>query len=296
MSGFRYSTPPACYAFPNGCYERLRYIPDGQPIHLRGIRASRMSTAIVMIFTKDGFVVAADSYGTRRKGPPSLEETKIFETSGKNFTLIYGLSGAVSCVERSHEDGTETDYFKPFYSQAADELATEFVATLEQYADGFTAKAGTKIVQETANVRELSHGSPHTLKIQFAGYFQGVPAMAERTLTYSRTGFSVPCKIDCSPPRFASTLYVGYDELAELLARDVDDEFQEWRVGGAWKKVWKKDESLSLEEAKDAAKKYIFACSSEEARKFDPENRKTIGGKLFLATLTPTITWICKPF
>jgi hypothetical protein len=254
-----------------------------------------MSTAIVMIYTKDGFVVAADSYGNRIKGAPSLEERKIFETTGKGFILMYGISGATSLVEKN-EDGTETDYYKPFYSQTASELSTEPIATMEQYADCFAAKIGIKIVQEIANAKEIFHDSPHTLKIQFAGYFQGAPAMAERTITYRRTGFSMPCKITCSPPRFASTLYVGYDKLAELLSRDVNDEFRDYRIGGAWKKVWEKDESVSLEEAVDAAKKYIFACSSEDARKFDPEKIKTIGGKLFLATLTPAITWVCKPF
>jgi hypothetical protein len=295
VSHFLYSTAPACDTSRNGCYDNLRYVPDGQNAHLRGIRATFMSTAIVMIYTKEGFVVAADSYGNRRKGAPSLAEVKIFETRGRGFTLMYGISGAASLIEKN-EDGIETDYYKPFYSQVASELAIEPISTLEQYADCFVSQVGIKIVKEIANAKESFSDSPQTLKLQFAGYFQGVPAMAERTLTYSRSGFSVPCKITCSPARFANTLYVGYDELAEGLSQAVDDEFREYRVGGTWGKVWKRDESISLEEAMDAAKKYILACSSEEARKFDREKEKTIGGKLFLATLTPTITWVHKPF
>jgi hypothetical protein len=295
MSDFRYSTAPACYSFPDGCYEHLRWIPDGQPIHLRGIRTTLMSTAIVMIYTKDGFVAASDGFGNTGKGAPSLIEQKLFDVVGQNFTLIYGLSGAVSLIDKD-ANGNEIDCFKPIYSQVASELQTITIPNLEEYADLFIGKLGNRIHKEIINTTDRWADDPHTLKVQFAGYFQGVPGMAERTLTYQRSGFSVPCKITCSPARFATSSYVGYDKLAALLAHDVDDEFRDYRIGGAWKNVWEKNESISLEDAVDAAKKYIIACSSEEARKFDPNKINTIGGKLSLATLTPRVTWVCKPF
>jgi hypothetical protein len=211
-----------------------------------------MSTAIAMIYTKEGFVAASDGFGNRGKGAPSLDEQKLFDVVGYDFTLIYGISGAASLIGKD-ADGNETDYFKPIYSQVASELRSIGIANLEEYADLFVSKVGNKTVQEIANPDDRFADRPHTLKVQFVGYCHGIPGMAERTLTYCRSGFSVPCKITYSPPRFANRLLVGYDEVAEILSRDGDDEFRNYRTD-AWKKVWRMDESISLEEAIEAAK------------------------------------------
>jgi len=290
MSGFLYSTESACHTSPTGCYDRIRWIPNGQTTRPRGIRTTPMSTAIIMIYTKEGFVAASDGFGNRSKGAPSLEEQKIFDTSGIGFTLIYGLSGAVSLPDKD-ADGNEIDWFKPIYSQVASELKSIPIPNLEEYADLFVAKVGNKIHKEIANTTDRWADNPHTLRMQFVGYFYGVPGMAERVLTYCRSGFSVPCKITCSPARFANSLRVGYDEVAEILAHDKDNNFRDFRTE-AWKKVWQRDENISLGEAIDAAKKYVWACASDAALQFDPQKIKNIGGQLFLATLTPAVNWI----
>ena len=82
-----------------------------------------MPTAILMVYTSDGFVAVSDGKGNNH-GNPSLHEQKIFNLKGGSLHLIYGVSGAASVLDK---DG-ETDILKQSYQPVLEQLGSAGVS------------------------------------------------------------------------------------------------------------------------------------------------------------------------
>src|SRR5690348_2456745 len=114
--------------------------PDGRPICIApddvnfSAYCDSMPTAIVVIFTPDGFVLGSDGMGNNSHGLIRLHEQKIIPTSKPlSWRLAYALSGAASLLD----DATGKDIFKDHCQRIAEELKGTCLPDLGSYAEAF---------------------------------------------------------------------------------------------------------------------------------------------------------------
>ena len=260
-------------------------------LSLDGIDTTHMPTAIVIIYTNDGFVVASDGYGDRYQGPPALMEQKIFEIKDPAFSLVYGVSGAASFLVKDPYTGIENDVFKRNYEQAIAELKNWTWSDLRDYVNEFVRLVGPTLGKEFS----ARDSRTQEMEVQFAGYFKGEPAMAERNIFYSRDGYSVKEERSWCPPGPTERSIVGSPHVTRGLLSAEDDAFSRFKTVG-WKKVYDCDWNLSFEEAVESATQYIEACKSPEAREIDSKC-KAIGGFTWVAKVTKAngFEWLKHP-
>jgi hypothetical protein len=250
-----------------------------------GITIAPMPTAIVMIYTRDGFVVASDGKGSGGRGISDGEQ-KIFEASGPDWCLACGVSGAASAI-----DAAGQDVFKDEYAHIIDQLKLLNPQNLIDYADNFISKVGAFWYPEVSTQPNLPRTS---MKVQLAGYFKGQPGIVERNIFFDRDGFPPAKTLNICYPRPGQESCVGSPPIKRLILAGNDD-FQKFKTVGLTK-MEAKDPSISLQEAMEAATQYIEACKSPKAREIDPYC-ETIDGLICTAVLTPTkgFEWVQKP-
>lgn len=243
-----------------------------------------MPTAIFMIFTRDGFVIASDGKGSG--GRESHGEQKIFEASGPDWCLACGVSGAASAI-----DVTGRDAFKDEYARIINELKVLNPPNLINYADNFILKVGAFWYPEVSNHPEVPRTS---MKVQLAGYFKGQPGIAEREIFFDRNGYPPIESVDIRCPKPGRESLVGSLPIKHRILAGSED-FQKFKTYGLTK-MEAKDPNVSLQEAMKAATQYIEACKSPKAREID-SYCNTIGGRTCTAFLTPTkgFEWVQKP-
>jgi hypothetical protein len=250
-----------------------------------GITIAPMSTAIVVIYTRDGFVIASDGKGSGGRGIPDGEQ-KIFEASSPDWCLACGVSGAASAI-----DAVGQDVFKDEYARIIDQLKLLNPQSLIDYADNFISKVGAFWYPEVSTQPNLSQTS---MKVQLAGYFKGQPGIAEREILFDRNGFPPPKIVNVHCPIPGQDSLVGSLPIKQLILTGNDD-FQKFKTVGLTK-MDVKDPSISLQEAMEAATQYIEACKSPKAREID-RYCETIDGRICTAVLTPTngFKWVQPP-
>jgi hypothetical protein len=242
-----------------------------------------MPTAILMVYTPDGFVAISDGKGTNQR-KPSLHEQKIFSLKSHYLHLIYGVSGAASVLDT---DG-KTDILKQSYQPVLEQLAVQEFPTLASYADGVMDAIGPilhQIFKDVAPLRdwEQNPNEPYNFRILFAGYFKGTPAMADRQVSFWRDKYCITDTENHYPAHHGNYFIVGSDPVADIVA-GAGNQFLQYKTPGLTK-LKKNDGCVSQKEAIDAGCEYIKACMTPEARSIDPCVCKSIGGDIWKATL-----------
>ncbi len=247
------------------------------------IKVSSMPTAILMVYTPDGFVAISDGKGNPIEKLPSLHEQKVFNLRSHSLNLMYGVSGAASILD---EDG-KTDILKQAYQPVLQTLASQEFSTLASYADAVMDTLGPKlheILKADAPLRDWGQDpEEYKFKIQFAGYFKGVAAIAERRISFWREKWCVTDTKDFCPAHPADYSLVGSEPVVDIVS-GAGNQFLQYKTPGLTK-LKKNDRSISQKEAIDAGREYIKACMTPEARGIDPCVCNSIGGDIWKATL-----------
>jgi hypothetical protein len=278
-----------------------------------------MSTAIVRIYTPEGFVLAADGFSTEND---LGAEQKIFPaTNSPSWTLAYGLSEKARAF--FHHDETGVDVIVDFAEECkltAKRMNSRHPRDLNDYAKTFTRLLGDQIFEQITEAK--NHGkimeedyskfmeSPRNTTLQFAGYFEGDPAIATTELYFSRPepyvrlvqpttqnfdrfhdcwGSKVVLGVLSSKDSDFTGKFVTAEEVqaaSHIASRYRTPEFVKFLT----------TERLSLDEGVGAAKTYIEACSDLEAPKIDVKC-KFIGGRRHIAKITRSdgFVWIEPP-
>jgi hypothetical protein len=229
-------------------------------------------TATATLCTSFGFAMAADGrrsfdhdFTTQHGESDSVQ--KIFEISRKDAAFAYCIRG------------------ETINEQMTWDIAAELWKTIEslktkRFLNGVRfVKAICSDLQERIGVAK-SRGHLErfpTSQITFAGYFHRVPCWIDASFHFSRLGFIYQLEeYNCTPGRnFCS----GSDILARLIRQGderVFDFFAELN-----------DEKQSLDTAAFMAGKYIELCCSPLIRGLEPDECKTVGGHIHVATVTP---------
>jgi hypothetical protein len=229
-------------------------------------------TATAIMFTGSAFAVAADG-NQLVSNPPnfipdmSIGETdraqKIFGGEGMDFAVAYILRGQVATASRTFDASIEmqremTSLFSKRFPGPR-ELVTTAMKGL--YRRMWLARESGRLPCFVG------------LEIPFVGYFRGEPFCLNAEF-YPSGHYEVRGQA-LDGWLFA---FSGSPIIAKLM--EAGDERIAHRVKGP-------DDLPSLQDAIDATRAYIEACSSKFGLEVDPENCRGLGGHIHIATLTP---------
>lgn len=254
-----------------------------------------MASAILLFYTSEGFLIAADGRARINGIVDSDSTTKIFSISEPNRSLAYAFGGSVALTDKD-DPGIILFDFRAEALKIIESLRSVAYDNLSSYANDCSAELFKRLVSAQKNERmeKFSEKNPSIVYVFFAGYVAGQPSYV--TVQFLREGqIALPPVVDQMP------LTKGYKPLVPLYGSGVvaqhifemdDPEFANYRVG----KVNVAD-SVRLSEVADVASKYFSACADPEAMKIDAEICQAIGGDIHIAKVTPEngFEWVIPP-
>jgi hypothetical protein len=252
--------------------------------------AGTMPTAIVSVYTPEGFVVAADGLSTTG----GSDAQKVFPIPNSSTpTAAYAISGWAGV---SDEDIGLDISFDGECRAVANSLDWEGFVDLNTYGETFARTVGVRIQQRITEARVCGaiSESDYTEKIancdrgcllHFNGYFRGVPSMAAWSILFHLDQSSVNQYYSWQPVSADARNFYGSTTMFDLLKSDVDcGYFQKYKTPG-FKKLIARG-GVSLQEAIQATSSYIEACRDPKANALDSKC-EAIGGRIHIATIKP---------
>jgi hypothetical protein len=268
---------------------------DGQIREAPFLKLDSMSTAIIRIYTREGFVIAAD--GRRQNDDGTIysdSAQKIFPVEEPGRSLAYAMAGA------SHIPGGVGKMPFDFIIEAQEtikDFARRRPADLHRYAEIVSRRINSHLrdAKETGRIRKYPSaeddapaGSAGTtiVQIHFVGYFEGRPSWTKVTLFHRNQVLASPM-ID-SPRVRPGLEIVGSGVVANLLFETEDPRFASYRRA--------KQQDMTLAEAVEDARNYVHACSDPIGKSVDKKCEK-IGGHIHIATIKPDegFRWVEPP-
>ena len=255
-------------------------------------------TAIALVNTKDGIVVAAD--GLSRWGDDStrddlvrqherLNEKKVFKAECGAWDIAWALTGLVLNKDRSFSLITEVKRsFRVANEGSRDSLSHWLEVFSNSLRDCVSRARSTKVLGPFAENEIHPPGSDERFtfaRILMAGYFYaGKPAISIVRISHKNGVLADPQKLICSPPEH--DIFTGSDEIRKRYF----DEHEDRRF-----KKYFRPTGPTLPEGLAHAKGYIEACSDPLASEVDPLC-KGIGGHIHAAAVTRSgFVWLIPP-
>lgn len=247
-----------------------------------------MPTAIIPTYTGDGFVIAAD--GMADGTTPSLTKRKIFKF-GNNRSLAYAFSGRVAIGPHGPDLWFD---FRDAIDVAVQALSVDLYTTLSDYAKHLADHAYRVLIERCTSdlitfddATEL--GAP-LARVFVSGYFKQVASNVIIEFYRENRQFAKP-KISDDPLVIGEPRRHGSHVVDALFAVKSPIFFNDRYLRPL--QVCLPHFSEVMKGAVLYSRAYIEACGSEDARNLDPFC-KTIGGKIHMASITPTdgIRWV----
>lgn len=256
-------------------------------------RNRKSMTAIVRILTSHGFVLAADGRGRdERQNIIRDDFQKIFPVLGRPLGYaVHGYTGVGN-------EGTK-DILIDIHNELENgvrSLARRNPADLIAYADKMVRPVyrallkakNDRVLEKYPGKAELDQPGFGILHVWLVGYHNGSPSEVDVRLFHRDQRLYKPVPIQ-------QKIWIGYNpktlgslRVAQLLYESNDVRFARFR-----RTVPSRQVDLTLSEAIEVAKAYINACDSDEGRAVDPEVCEGIGGKIQIATITPSgFQWV----
>lgn len=235
-------------------------------------------TAIIRIFTPDGFVVAADGrkLDPRNGTVESDEVQKIFplrHVSGLVAASICGIGGLAL-------DGGITLDLRSVLCNAAIAVQSRNAFDLHAYANLLVAEIDPLVRSFQSTTIPTSRDTGTSLLLD--GLLYGMPARETITITYGSTGTDVRTVQEW--PLLSVKGYVS-EKIWQMLCDD-SSEIAGWL--SPYRSVYRRLKTpRTLTEATELAVAIIKAHCEPEAGAIDPEFCRTIGGRIHIGTLTP---------
>lgn len=244
-----------------------------------------MSTAIVRMYTSDGFVVAAEGrkYNLESKIVVSDSVQKIFPIDEAGKRLVYTISGTVELTPKGSPDDVVFDCAGAI-REAVRSLATSTFKSLWHYGEALSKLLAT--LPDHAQ-RVLIGDEPPTI-ISFDGYYKGRAKQLHVKLFYDgqepqvcvdplHHGYPIGCS---SFPVLVSLLTGTHANLLQAYR----DPFAGFRY-----------EAVTFAQAINVARNIVAAQCDPEALQIDPACI-AMGGHVHVCTITPdAFRWIIEP-
>jgi hypothetical protein len=254
-----------------------------------------MPTAILRFYTKEGFVIAADGFARDRETGETREDAqKLFLVNAPSRKFVYGLTGT-GRINDPTESYVAIDLLN-VCAKGVVALADKKPTDLLVYAKKIAGQLQREL-ENTKNAGKISRYPPFpdpeeptqrlVAKLFFWGYYNGTASRAVVKIAHRDESFlplqSDGISVDPWPEISGSGLF-------SLLLRETPDP----RLAQFWIPAMAKfvpgvsTGTFTVPEARDIAVNYIRACESTVGREIDPDLAPGIGGRILIATITPT--------
>ncbi len=281
-----------CQVFPDLCI----------PYHMnRGVAITKMPTAIVKVYTRDGFIIAGDgrdrsvSTGVVR----SDDRQKVFPIENHDRTLAWTIQGTAT---RFNADTGEAyldivGTCKKLIEDMADRKSRH---DLNWYASKLKTpirEALQSSVEICGPFTDIKSARVFICQISLFGYYRGIASESCILFTHENDKVLNP-QIFNADPSDDPVEAKGSEEVANALFNTTSPQFSKFRTKAITERITdrKRFDSLTLAEGKEIAKNYIRACESDEGLRLDEESCSGIGGTITFAEITPTgIIWSKDP-
>jgi hypothetical protein len=245
-------------------------------------------TAIVRMLTSSGFVFAAD--GRARDGHHHIVSDdcqKIFPVAGRPLAYaVFGYTG----IGNEDSDKILVDVCLEL-KKAAMNLGNYSPADLVAYGEKLVRPIYNSLLKakdEGALQKYPGTPEPHSpdceiFAVWILGYFAGLPSEVMVKMSHREQRLRKPVGRHENlwlgyPPKI-----MGSPRIDQLLYHTNDHRFATFR-----RPLPSRPEDLTLDEAIQVASNYIRACDSPEGRSEDPDLCPGIGGRIQIATVTPS--------
>jgi hypothetical protein len=264
-----------------------------------------MPSAVFIVYTKDGFVIAAD--GRRRKGELESaellndDELKIFKVENPGRSLAYALVGTIGLGNANDpNDPTPMVYLSSEIESTAKALANKRFVEPSFYVRNLCRPAHDKLlkakegglIKYPVNSPEDGFNEPGTTiaRLFIVGYYEGTPVCFVVRFFHreQELGALVPSPIPFKP---GQELGSGSDKVWNLLNAPEENVFAKYRPKRPLRR-----ELTTIAQAVKIAKQHILACCDPLARSIDPLICNGIGGHIHIAEITPSgFRWHIPP-
>lgn len=266
---------------------------------------NQMSTAVFVMYTKEGFAFGADGRKTKDDGTIIDDRAqKIFQITEPRRCLALCFAGTVTLTS-----DTNGSLIFDFISQA--QVAVKYLSarrpgTLEKYSRelAFLLYQTLRREMELAKARGSTQELPNDplfiypgekggtiARLIVAGFYGGTPGWTMTRFFHVNQGVKPP---DVTVPVISHgfNLCYGSRVVADLLYNSDDERFAAYR-----KPVRRRIEDTTLSEAVEFTKQTIMAQSDPIAAELDPVICNGIGGHIHIAKVTPSegFAWVTPP-
>ena len=242
-----------------------------------------MPTAILTLYTSEGWVIAADGLGTLDDGSERNENTqKIFPVEGR--PLAYVLLGTTKLLK----DGQVSLDLGLGISNSAKALASRNPSDAVLYLDRLCRPLHKSLLNAKNNglVRypERTERPPEPgatiVWVFLVGYYENRPTSAHCRLFHRNQKLAgIAPQIDGVKPGWYRAH--GSEKVWNLVDVPLDITFSKYRT------AIPKPEQFGLSQAIEWTKTRIQVCCDPKAKEIDPDNCNKIGGRIHIATITP---------
>ncbi|MFY9560128.1 MAG: hypothetical protein WAQ52_07830 [Terriglobales bacterium] len=258
-----------------------------------------MSSAILMMYTSEGFLVAAD--GRSRLDGKLLSDTtqKIFPIKQSGKWLAYALGGEVGLTDRDNAHEVLLD-LREEMAQGVRSLEMSSYSDLAFYGKKLSGRLRDAVVRVQAGGRatpfRASEGKDEPAAVAcllMGGYFERKPSWITVQFSHQNQRLLQPLIKEMELDKgYVPSVTYGSKEVGDLLFSTDDPRFARYRVPRK-----NLPDDVTLSEAAEVAKNYILACSDPEAMKIDEKHCAGIGGHIHIAAVTPALgfEWIIPP-
>lgn len=273
--------------------------PDGVLCFAGGMECVPVASAILMMYTSQGFLIAADGRARLDKKVLSDTTQKIFPIQEPGRSLAYAFSGMVAFTDKDDSAVILMD-LRDEALKAIKSLRMSRHNGLASYAKKFADRLrdATAETQRSGRIEPFADGDSENVPgfiacLFFAGHYESKPA-------WLTVQFIQQNQVILPPLINVLALRKGYEPGVTYGSKEVGDRvfftddplFARYRVPKPHI-----PEEVTLVEAADVARNYIVACSDPEAMRIDPEHCAGIGGHIHMATVTPKqgFEWLTPP-
>jgi hypothetical protein len=242
-----------------------------------------MASAILLFYTSDGFLIAADGRMRILKVTECDKITKLFEIRQPGKFLAYAFGGSVALTDKEDSKSILFD-FRIEATKIINSIRLRKHHDLSAYADELSQRLRRALIKARQNERCESFKKEDTLIacLVLAGFYKGQPSCLNVTFTHQEQTVLTPIIRTMSLAKgYSPILTYGSNVVRELIFETDDPRFDPYRVPRV-----NRPDDVTITEVADAARKYILACSDLEALRIDEAHCAGIGGHIHMANIT----------
>jgi hypothetical protein len=251
-----------------------------------------MATAILIVYTKEGFFIAAD--GLKRTSDGKVVGTsaqKLFPIEGPTPSFAaYALAASVQLSPPGEDEEIVSDFIKEMEAATAD--AGSAPPNLQAYMEGIATRirGSLRRTMDACPALKLpptpGKGKPVNERLDtiafvlFAGYFSGSPDFGYIRFVHEDQKLMEPqvttCSLDIGKPN-------GYlsEAIAPALFYSEDPLFKRYRI------FKRSPEDRTLADGLKMMASYFRACADSKIRVLDEDHCASVGGTIRAANITP---------